>query len=455
MIQGTSQHDTAVSALTHACRHLLPAITALGYEAYLVGGCVRDTLMQYPVRDVDIATNCPPKILQEHFSIQADISRNMDITVMLLQSNGFTYEVAQFRTPQDNSPFTAPQALQKDLEGRDFTINALAMNAEQNIIDPFGGLKDIQTQTIRGVVSPHKRFTEDPIRILRAVRFAVKYNFSIEPATQTAAQACKELLSHIAPERIHQEITALTHLGGKAFAQGLQMLHELGLLDVILPEVSALNTAPHAEEHHPEGNAFAHTLTSIALCPSQSTVVLLALLCHDLGKPVTLTYKRGNPAYHRHEHAAVPIIESLGKRLRWSNELLAHVLFTAKHHMRFHAIPHMAPHKTFALMESPYFATLHTVALYDAKSRLHAFNPTDWQAIEDTLASLKKRFTGRNSPLALLTGDYVMQVTGLASGALLGRVMAKTKEWILDNNISDIGEIQARLRQLAQSMKNA
>ena len=472
-------------AMLHALGHILPAINALGYQAFLVGGCVRDTLLQHPVNDVDIATNCPPDILQQHFIIGADIAKNMDISVHLLKSGGYSYEVAQLRGehnpthPLQQSVLPShldslPQSLMNDLERRDFTINALALapnidsastsahasapthastfNNQGTLLDPFGGQEDITHSVIRAVVDAEKRFSEAPLRILRAVRFAEQYGFTIEKDTAEAMQAQADTLKLTAPERIQQELEKLSRLGGPALSQAIRFMFERGVLGVILPEIADLNDFQHAPEHHPEGNAFVHTLACLKVCNASSPEVLFAILCHDLGKAKTFTVKNGKPSYPSHDKAALPIIEGMAQRLRWSNNLLAHVLFTAEHHMRFHAIPVMAPHKTFALMESPYFATLYTTALCDAKARESVFDSVAWNAIEERLHLLRSMFMGENSPLLFLEGKRVMNITGLKSGPLLGEVIAKAKIWMLDNTILDEQSIDQRLKQLAKSM---
>lgn len=469
------------ATMLHALEHILPTINALGYQAFLVGGCLRDTLLQHPVNDVDIATNCPPYILQQYFTIGADISKNMDISVHLLESGGYSYEVAQLRKKHDSTPSLQastqpnhlnplPQALMHDLERRDFTINALALaptldpvptsppahasafNNQGTLLDPFGGQDDIAHAVIRAVVNADKRFAEDPLRILRALRFAEQYGFTIENDTAKAMQGQADKLGLTAPERIQQELEKISRLGGPALSRAMRFMFERGILRVILPEIADLNDFQHAPEHHPEGNALIHTLACLKACDTSSPEALFAILCHDLGKTKTFTVKNGKPSYPAHDKAALPIIEGMAQRLRWSNNLLAHVLFTAEHHMRFHAIPVMAPHKTFALMESPYFATLYTTALCDAKAREDVFDSVAWNAIEERLHSLRNMFMGENSPLHFLEGKRVMNLTGLKSGPLLGAVITKAKIWMLDNTILDEQSIDQRLQQLAKSM---
>lgn len=451
--------------MEHALRHILPSIAALGYEAFLVGGCVRDTFLGVPVSDVDIATNCPVPLLQEHFSIRADVSKNMAVTVLLLQSKEYSYEVAQLRGSEglptgtgcpasihSTSPDGLPQCLVEDLARRDFTLNALALTTQGMLIDPFGGQRDMLGKQIRAVADPQKRFDEDALRMLRAVRFAVKYAFTLEPLTAETIQNNTHKLASIAPERIQQELTSMTQLGGKGFSKAIRMMLSLGILHHILPEIADLNNFEHSPAHHPEGNAFEHTLACLEQTDSTSSFILFAILCHDIGKPQTFSLKNNKPAYHGHDKAALPLIAAMAQRLRWSNNLLAHVRFVAENHMRFHAIPHMAPHKALSLMESPYYSTLHIVAWCDARARGDAFDAALWQAIEDRIAFLRHTFMGEKSPLTLLAGRRVMAVTGLKTGPLLGSIIAKTKEWIVNNTILDEESINKRLVQLAKSM---
>lgn len=480
MPSGASSVNESISitdpSMLHALSHVLPAIASLGYEAFLVGGCVRDTLQRRAVNDVDIVTDCPSHLLTKHFTIRADISKNMDITVHLLQSAGYSFETAQLRGKDDTCPLP-PQppadsqgmtiinnalppklpclspTLKNDLERRDFTINALALDSRGNLIDPYGGYEDIAHKRIRAVVDADKRISEDPLRILRAIRFGQQYGFQLEASTAKALQRHAKELTSVAQERIQQELEKIARLGGAAFSKAMDSMFKLGILKVILPEIARLNDFEHAPEHHPEGNVFSHTLACLEECESSSPEILFAILCHDMGKTQTFMEKNGKPSYPAHDKAALPLIQSMAKRLRWSNKLVAHVVFSAQHHMRFHAIPLMAPHKTFALMESPYFTTLYTTALCDARARKNAFDPVAWEAIENRLVSLRTMFLGENSPFRLLEGKRVMSATGLSSGPLIGAIINKTKTWMLDNSITDQQSIDQRLRQLAKSMR--
>lgn len=468
-------------------REILKEIHALGYEAYIVGGAVRDFVMHEPVRDIDIAANTPLEVLKENFHFIQDISKNMDIGVYLIEKNGFKFEIAHFRSHglsknRQTAPINAVRTFKEDTAQRDFTINAMGIDYQGNIIDFFGGRNDIQNKIIRTVGCAFDRFGEDFIRILRAVRFAARYEFSFDDATAEAISLCGECLLQTAPERIQAELEKMASEGGKSFAKAIELMQELNILHVILPEIAVLFDLPHSGKHHPEGlcknyhcelyaeytknNAFCknckhgfnsvgkHVLETLRICSSTDTYQLFALLFHDIGKGTSyqLRKKQGElvHTYYKHDTASEPLIRTVAARLKWSHKLTDIVLFCAQKHMILHDAPNLKGYTLLALMENPYFAYLVETAYCDSKSRGERFNRTEW----DTILKYIENF--RNTIFLFsknITGKRIMKVTGLNQGIRLGNVLKATKKHAANHKILDLEALDNIIRFYAKCFK--
>lgn len=240
-------------------KNLIIEIEKKGYEALLVGGCVRDFILGVKSKDVDIATNCPIDILEKEFNVVADVSKNRTFGIVIIDYNGYRYETAQFRVESKYTDGRRPDevtfvsSFKQDASRRDLTFNALGMRANGEIIDYFGGISDLNNKIIKVVGCPFDRFGEDFLRLMRVIRFAARFDFEIEYCTAEAVRECSFFLNNLAIERVTDELMKMASLGGKKFAKALQLMDNFGMLEQILPEVTNLKNFYHSPKHHPEG----------------------------------------------------------------------------------------------------------------------------------------------------------------------------------------------------------
>ena len=311
--------------------NLLAKLNDAGFGAYLVGGCVRDALMGRAPGDYDVATSAPPEAVKALFPKTADTGLAHGTVTVLLDR---PFEVTTFRADGGYDDCRHPNRvffvgdLETDLARRDFTMNAMAWHPDEGLCDPFGGWEDIKNKTIRAVGKAGLRFREDALRILRGVRFSAQLGFGLEKETKNAMAACAHLTGRLSAERVREELYKIL-LSPRPDA--VETLEELGVLAVILPEVSRLfktgqNTPYHAFD------VGRHTMRALTHTPVSLTVRLSALL-HDVGKPdAKTTDSAGVDHFHGHGPKSVLLADEILKRLRATNQTRREVLALIKWH---------------------------------------------------------------------------------------------------------------------------
>jgi tRNA nucleotidyltransferase (CCA-adding enzyme) len=309
-----------------------------GYQAYLVGGAVRDLLMGVPSHDLDLATNATPIEMNKLFA-----SHNIrtiptgeqygTITVML---NKIPFEITTFRKDSTYSDGRRPDAvtfsktIKDDLSRRDFTINAISINLKTlDIVDPFGGQKDLKSKTLKAVGVPTERFSEDALRLLRAVRFACRFNFTIDEKTLAAMKENASKIKNVSPERIKKELDGI--LLTTTPSEGFNVLLDTGILDLVLPEVSTLAKTEQNNPYH-FTNVFNHTM--LALDSSSKNVnIRWAILLHDTGKPIVKTTdETGRDKFIGHADESEKIADSVMRRLKFDNYAMVKIKKLIVHH---------------------------------------------------------------------------------------------------------------------------
>lgn len=311
---------------------ILNKISMNNFNAYLVGGCVRDKIMNKTPHDYDICTNALPNEIINTFKDQQLLLHGMKHGTITLILNKTPYEITTYRIDGEYTDNRRPDTvkfttnLEKDLERRDFTINAMAFDGK-NIIDPFFGQKDIENRTIRCVGNPEKRFNEDALRILRALRFASVLNFEIEQNTKKAIFKLYKNLSFISMERINAEFSKI--LLGQNCKKILDEYKEIFFY--IIPELRKMDGFNQHNKYHLY-DVWHHTLTVIESTPPDLILRLTALF-HDIGKPETYTEDENNQGhFYEHPEMSVKITEDILKRMRYSNEIKDTVLLLIKEH---------------------------------------------------------------------------------------------------------------------------
>jgi len=329
---------------------IIQDLQASHYEAYIVGGCVRDFLMGQTPKDWDITTNARPEQILQVFP-EAKYE-NIFGTVILpvketLNSEATTIldvvEITTYRSEQGYSDRRHPDDirfedhLENDLERRDFTINALALNpleTDPKPIDLFGGVKDIKAKIIRAVGEPSDRFKEDALRMLRAIRFSAQLGFTLEPKTQRALVKLAGSLKFVSAERIRDELIKI--LASERPAEGIKLLHECKLLQYILPELEQ-GVGVKQDRHHIY-QVFDHNLLALKHCPSSSWPVRLAALLHDIAKPKTRKIIGGIATFYNHEYAGAKMVERIMTRLKFSTDERTRVVNLVRNHMFYYNV---------------------------------------------------------------------------------------------------------------------
>jgi len=346
---------------------VLEKIEANGFEPYIVGGCVRDLIMDRIPKDWDITTSAKPEEIQKIFpdSFYKNDFGTVGVKVPRFISNGpdreyDIVEVTTFRIESKYSDKRRPDAvkfaetLEEDLGRRDFSMNAIALRiinqssafllrakarnsskpsfSNFEIVDLFNGQRNIKEKIIRTVGNPHERFDEDALRMMRAVRFHAELGFAIEKNTLVAVKKYAFQMKHIAQERIKEELTCI--ILSENPAEGIDMLHKTGLLDFVIPELEK-GVGVRQNRHHIY-TIYKHSLLSLKYCPSQKLEVRLAALLHDIAKPQT---KRGEgefATFYNHDHVGARVAKNILERLHFSNEVIKKVILLIDNHMFYY-----------------------------------------------------------------------------------------------------------------------
>lgn len=325
-----------------------------GFAAFWVGGCVRDLEMGREPHDYDIVTDARPEQVTSLF--EHTVLVGAEFGVVMVSAQGHQYEVATFRTEGPYLDGRRPSYVkfataEDDVRRRDFTINGLLHDPlTGKTIDYVGGRLDIEQRIIRTIGAPEERFAEDYLRMLRAIRLSAELDFTAEAETFRAINALARSVERISPERIRDELFRLLVAPGRS--KGVRLLDESGLLNVILPEVTAVKGVEQPPEFHPEGDVFTHTVLALGHLRNPSPELALATLLHDVGKPPTMT-RTDRIRFNGHDEVGAQMTETICRRLRCSNEQMDRVVSLVRNHLRTKDLPKMRQAKAarFLLQE--------------------------------------------------------------------------------------------------------
>lgn len=378
--------EKGVIDIPKSVRGVITSLKAGGFEAYIVGGCVRDLILGREPKDWDIATNAKPDEIKEIFP--DSVYENQFGTVGVKVRNGEIkkesvpnadndeksssdddvveiIEVTTYRIESKYSDRRRPDEvefaknLEEDLSRRDFTINAMALdptisesvsvsgNEKKTVAiagecyavsDFFGGLQDIGLKMIRAVGDPNERFDEDALRMMRAIRFSVQLGFEIEAKTLEAIKRNSKHISHVSFERIQDEFSKI--ILSDAPAKGVDLLHETGILDIVIPEIGAGFdvTQSHHHYHGPYNTVYKHLLASLEKCPSSKLEVRLAAMLHDVGKPKSKRGAGENATFYNHEHIGAKMARNIIERLKYSRKIIDKVELLVRNHMFYYNV---------------------------------------------------------------------------------------------------------------------
>lgn len=323
-----SQKDKAIA--------IIKRLREEGYESYLAGGCVRDMLLGETPQDYDITTNAKPDDVVRIFPKTVPVGAQFGVILVMVE--GQPFEVASFRHDGPYLDGRRPThvrygSLQEDIFRRDFTINGMVYDpmADQ-ILDLIGGRKDLESKLVRAIGNPHARFEEDRLRMVRAVRFAARLDFTVESETLSAIRDLAPTIKQISWERIGEEITRiLTEGGAKA---GFELLDRTDLLKVLLPEIEAMKGVEQSPDYHPEGDVFTHTMLTLSHLNSPTETLAYGCLLHDVAKPVCIRRDGERLTFYGHTEKGAEMAEAALKRLKRSRATWERVAYLVRNHLR-------------------------------------------------------------------------------------------------------------------------
>jgi tRNA nucleotidyltransferase/poly(A) polymerase len=424
-----------MSTMEKIARDVARRLRERDHIAYFAGGCVRDMVCGLPAKDFDVATNATPDVVQKIFPHTYAVGAHFGVVVVV--ENGFNFEVATFRSDgaylDHRHPvevrFSSPE---EDAKRRDFTINGMFFDPETNeVIDFVGGRADIKAKLIRAIGNPIARFAEDRLRMLRAVRFATVLDYRIDNDTWEALIANAESIKEISAERIRDELVRIFLSPNRV--RGWDMLNQSGLMRTILPELEAMKGCLQPVQFHPEGDVFQHTRLMLELLPEKvSLPLVLAVLFHDVAKPVTATVdETGRLRFNEHDRIGATMAESIMERLRFSRAEIDAVVEMVRQHMVFKDVPRMRIAKLKRFMARPTF---------QEELELHRVDCASSHRIMDNYEFLlQKREEFANEPIIpppLVRGDDLIAL-GMKPGPKFGEILEAVETKQLEGGLKD------------------
>jgi poly(A) polymerase len=438
-----------------------------GHRAYLVGGCVRDLLLGREPADYDVTTDATPdevmRIFPETYAVgaqfgvvlvpvpkthsenAASVARNVSMS-----SKAHAVEVATFRADIGYSDGRHPDAVrfsktpQEDVERRDFTINGMLLDPITNqVLDFVGGQKDLEAGIIRTIGAPELRFAEDKLRMLRAVRFAARFEYTIEPGTMAAIQKLAPQIHQVSRERVRDELTKML-IEGQA-RRAFLLLDESKLLHEVLPEIEAMKGVEQPPQFHPEGDVFVHTLLLLENLPHPCPPTLAwGALLHDVGKPPTFRIAE-RIRFDNHAHVGVKMAEEICRRLRFSNEDTEQILALVDNHMKFAQAIRMSESTFKKFIRLPRFEehlALHKLDCLASHRDLGSYEFT-----REKMAAMPPEAI---RPQPLLTGDDLI-AAGYLPGPRFKEILGAVEEAQLEGRIASNADALAfALREFSQ-----
>jgi len=422
-----------------------------GYQAYLVGGCVRDLLLGREPADYDVATDAQPDdvmgIFPETYAVGAQFG------VVLVPVDGShapdaaqhrCIEVATFRNDGLYSDGRHPDEVRfsndpkEDVQRRDFTINGLLLDPlnHDQILDFVGGRDDLKAGIIRSIGEPHRRFAEDKLRMLRAVRFAARFAYRIDAETMTATQELAAKIQEVSRERVREELVKMLTEGRARRA--FELLDESRLLPQVLPEIDKMKGVQQPPQYHPEGDVWVHTLMLLEQLPAHaSTTLALGALLHDVGKPPTFRVAPDRIRFDGHAEIGARMSEEICRRLRLSNDDSEKVSGLVANHMRFAEVKHMRDSTFKRFVRLPNFDELLELHRIDCLASHRDLSL--YEFVQQKLASTPQE---EIRPQPLITGDDLI-AAGYQPGPQFKEILAACEDAQLEGRI--LSQADARI----------
>ncbi len=436
----------AMTRKERAARAIAARLREAGYTAYLAGGCVRDRLLGHEPKDFDVASNAPAAVVQRLFA--RTIPVGVQFGVVIVVQDGETVEVATFRADDVYLDGRHPTAVRfsspdEDARRRDITINGMFLDpVDDTVLDYVGGQADLRLGIIRAIGDPAARISEDRLRMLRAVRFAARFGFAIEPATFAAIQAAAPSITDIAWERIGDEVVRILTDGTAGSARrGFELLDYGGLLAPILPEVSALKGVAQSPDYHPEGDVWVHTLGLLELLHQPSETLALGALLHDIAKPHTAQRTEKRITFYGHCEIGADMAVAICQRLRRSRETWERVAYLVHDHLRLVHAPEMR------------LSTLKRFLAHEGIDELLELSRLDAMASSQDLTyynfcrqKQQDLSAEEIQPQPLIRGRDLLEL-GFEPGPWVGEILAAVTEAQLDGRLTTRAQALAWVRE--------
>ena len=408
-------------------------LQSAGFTAYWAGGCVRDLLLDITPKDYDIATDAEPEAVLNIFPHAVAVGKSFGVVRVPIGPDAL--EIATFRTDADYRDGRRPDRVTfsdppTDAQRRDFTINAIFYDPVAERYHDFAeGRRDIAARVVRCVGDPEERFSEDHLRMLRAVRFSTVLDFSLHPDTAEAIRRCAPLVKRVSPERIRDEFTRIL-LEARQPGTALELLEELQLLPAFLPEVADLRGQVQPPEFHPEGDVFTHTVIMLNAMEQRTLHIAYAVLLHDIAKPVTAREIDGRLRFHGHASEGAAMVRRIMRRLRFPGADIEAVVECVRNHMRFIDVSRMRRATLRRLVGAPTFAT--EIELH----RLDCMASHGGLENHDFLVDFSRELEAEPVlPDPWVTGTDVMAL-GLPEGPEVGRAIRQAYDAQLDGRFA-------------------
>ena len=424
------------------------------YQCYIAGGAIRDLVRGVEPSDYDFATNATPdeitKVFEsaEYKTVPTGIEHGT-ITVII---DDISFEVTTYRVDLNcngrhcDVQFTT--SLEEDIKRRDFTVNALVMDIDNNIIDLVDGIGDIHRKLIKAVGDPDQRFTEDYLRILRAIRFYTKLDFEIDPNTYQSIKKLYPNLIKISRERIRDESNEILLSPNRI--KGILMLYDTNIIDIIIPDFSKLAETQQPLEFHPEGDVFKHTMMVLSeVEEGDSLYLILSVLLHDVGKLFTYAFdtEKQRITFNEHDIVGAQKTKDILHDLKYDNDTIEKIYYIISNHMKLHQKLSKSTIKRLMLTKTdtgyiynPVFDELLKLHKYEMDTSIKIFTPEEKNTEKDLLRNVKEikeeltEELKKQSLKRLITG-YDVMAQGIEPGPIISEIMTKIEDAQLEGNI--------------------
>lgn len=437
------KHDIRIN-IPQKAQYIIKTIEEAGFEAYTVGGCVRDSILGREPQDWDITTSARPEQVKALFPRTVDTGLQHGTVTVMLDREGFevtTYRVdGKYEDSRHPKEVTFTPCLEEDLKRRDLTINAMAYNDTKGLVDVFGGMEDIREKKIRCVGNPESRFQEDALRILRAIRFSAQLGYKIEEETREAIAALAPTLSRISAERIQAELVKLITSPNPDY---IRVAYETGVTKVFLPEFDRAMEAPQNHPHHcyNVGEHILHSLTAVRA----DKVLRLAMLFHDIGKPEAMSVDgEGITHFHGHAQIGADMTRDIMQRLKFDNDTINRVCRLVLYHDYCNGVvPDMRiVRRAVNKIGEDIFPMLFEVVRADIKAQSDYFrqekleNADKWQQFFERIQAEGQCISLKT--LAVTGSDLI--AAGWEPGREMGQTLQKLLELVLENPECNVKE---------------